>query len=93
MITQRLTLRFGELLYSPRIGYLRVADRCVHIDGEVRRWSLPGEDHPRSVFLGCPTLALNFEILSYLDAEERFIPLHLGVTLQQRLTKPSLPLD
>jgi hypothetical protein len=45
------------------------------------------------MFVGCPTLALNFEILSYLDAEEPFIPLHLGVTLQQRLTKSSLPLD
>jgi hypothetical protein len=65
----------------------------VHVDDEVRHWSLPGEDHARPVFLGCPTLALNFEILSYLDAEEPFIPLHLGVTLKQRLTKSSLALD
>ena len=93
VITQRLTLRFGELLYSPRIDHLRVADNHVHIDDEVGCWSLPGEDHARAVFLGCPTLALNFEILSYLNAEEPFIPLHVGVTLQQCLTKPSLTLD
>ncbi|WP_369651209.1 MULTISPECIES: hypothetical protein [unclassified Variovorax] len=65
----------------------------MHIDDQVGRWSLPGEDHARSVLLGCPTLTLNFEILSYLNAEEPSIALHLGVTLQQRLTKPSLPLD
>lgn len=93
MITQRLTHRFGELLYSPRISYLRVADRRVHIDDEVGRWSLSGEGHARSVFLCCPTFALDFEIHSYLDAEEPFIPLHLGVTLLQRLTKPSQPLE
>jgi len=81
------------LLYSPRVNYLRVADNHVHIDDEVGCWSSPGEDHASSVFLCFPTLALNFEILSYLNAEEPFIPLHLGATLQQRLTKSSLPLD
>jgi len=81
------------LLYSPRVNYLRVADNHVHINDEVGCWSSPGEDHASSVFLCFPTLALNFEILSYLNAEEPFIPLHLGATLQQGLTKSSLPLD
>lgn len=45
------------------------------------------------MFLDGPTLALNFEILSYLNAEKPFIPLHFGVTLQQRLTEPALALD